>query len=462
MTASLLAVEFAVAAEGDSQTYRLRSARQVGRIDRVTTVLEVQGDEIGKLDPQEKSRERIAVSVSCRREYDEKTLELPRQSPLGRSPKSPNPQIPKSPLELPGQSPGWRAVRYYHEAAATVQEGQTVQKPLLRSDRHLICLEIAALQVTPFCPQGPLNLDELELVSAPGNSLALDELLPAGPVAVGQKWQASDQVMGVLLDLEAVTANSVEIVLKEVTPEIARLELEGRVEGTLYGAAHQIDLKAKCRFDRRTERIDWFAMRVKQTQDVGLVERGMDVTVLVQIKIAPQEASEPLADAALAGLPLRPTRALRMLQYESPAGGWRMLHDRSWFLIEHYRDLDVFRRVDAGRDLALCRISLLPNVEPGRRISLERFQADVQEALGKNFGQFLQADERVDSGGKRILRLVVKGTDGDVPARWHYYHLSDERGHQAALAFRIEQKRLEAFGAADEPLVASLRFVGKD
>ena len=56
----------------------------------------------------------------------------------------------------------------------------------------------------------------------------------------------------------------------------------------------------------------------------------------------------------------------------------------------------------------------------------------------------------------------AKETDGDVPARWHYYHLSDERGHQAALAFRIEQKRLEAFGAADEPLVASLRFVGKD
>ncbi|MGA2617340.1 MAG: hypothetical protein ABSF26_07005 [Thermoguttaceae bacterium] len=52
----------------------------------------------------------------------------------------------------------------------------------------------------------------------------------------------------------------------------------------------------------------------------------------------------------------------------------------------------------------------------------------------------------------------AKETDGDVPARWHYYHVSDEPGHQAALAFRIGQRRLEAFGAADEQFVGSLRF----
>ena len=123
-------------------------------------------------------------------------------------------------------------------------------------------------------------------MTAVGESLPLDQLLPDKPVKIGDTWKVSDDTIALLLGLEEITSNSVQMVLDEVTPEFARFELAGQVEGKLYGAGNQIGLTAKCRFDRRTGRIDWFAMRLKQSREIGVVEDGLDATVLVQTKIA--------------------------------------------------------------------------------------------------------------------------------------------------------------------------------
>ena len=125
------------------------------------------------------------------------------------------------------------------------------------------------------------------MLSAVGESLILDQLLPTNPVKIGDSWPVSDDTTAVLLALEDVTANSVRTTLKEVTPDFARFELEGRVEGKLYGAMNQISLKAKCRFDRHTQRIDWFAMGLQQKRDVGMVESGLDWTFQVRVKVTP-------------------------------------------------------------------------------------------------------------------------------------------------------------------------------
>ena len=86
------------------------------------------------------------------------------------------------------------------------------------------------------------------------------------------------------------------------------------MEGKLYGASSQIGVTAKCRFDRRTGRIDWFVMRVKQGREIGVVEDGLDATFLVQVKIARLEKSEKLSDAALADLPLKATEDLTLMR----------------------------------------------------------------------------------------------------------------------------------------------------
>ncbi len=216
------------AAESENdESFTLQSQRQVGQIDRVNIVLEASGDVLAKTASGD-ATERVAVSVSARRDYDEKMLSVGDAS-----------------------DKALRSVRYYNEAAANVKRGTSEQKPTLRDDRRLIGVEIVGGKATPFSPQGTLDIDELELVTAAGESLPVDQILPATPMKIGQKWKVANDTVALLLGLEQVTANSVEVVLKEVAPDVARMELEGQVEGKLYGAANQVSLKAKCRFDRR-------------------------------------------------------------------------------------------------------------------------------------------------------------------------------------------------------------------
>jgi hypothetical protein len=399
--------------------------------------LEANGNVLTKSGTDEKP-ERQEVSLACRRDYDEKTLQMPAET-----------------------EKTLRGVRYYHEASATGKKGLVVLNAALRPESRLVGVEIVGGKETLFSPKGTLNWDELDLVATVGESLSLDQLLPGKPVKIGESWKISDDTIALLLALEEITSNSVQMVLKEVTPEFARFELAGQVEGRLYGAGNQISLKAKCRFDRGTGRIDWFAMRLKQDRDIGLIEDGLDWTVLVQAKIVRLETSEKLSDAALADLGLKATDDLTLMRYLQSKGGCQLTHDRCWFVTGATREYDEFRRLDRGQDIGLCKISPQPQVAVSKLPTLEQFQGIVQKLLGDNFGEFLELSQAESPAHLRILRVKTKGRDNDVPVRWFYYLVSDPEGRQVTFTFRVEEKWLERFGRADEPLVHSLRFVEK-
>ena len=425
------------AAPDDTKTYTFASQRQVGHLDHVNIVLEASGDVLVKSDTGEKPN-REEVGISYRRDYEEKTLQLP------------------TPTEKT-----LRGVRYYREASVTGKKGSVELNPTLRPESRLVAVEIAGGKETLFSPAGPFNWDELELVATVGESLFLDQLLPEKPVKIGDQWSISNDTIALLLGLEEITSNSVQMALSEVTPEVARFELNGQVEGRLYGAGSQFSLKGKCRFDRRTGRIDWFAMRFKQSRDIGVVEDGYDATFLVQTKITRLETSEKLSDAALAELSLKATDALTLIRYLHSRGGCQLTHDRSWFLVGATRDYDEFHRLDRGQDLGLCRISPEPQVDVAKLPNLEQFKEIVQKSLGERLGEFLELSQAETPAHLRILRVRAKGKDEEVPVRWFYYLVSDPEGREVTFSFRVEEKRLESFGRADEQLVHSLRFVEK-
>ena len=45
-------------------------------------------------------------------------------------------------------------------------------------------------------------------------------------------------------------------------------------------------------------------------------------------------------------------------------------------------------------------------------VSLEEFQEDVRRALGKSFGEFVEAGQSVNAANYRVYRVVVHGTSG--------------------------------------------------
>ena len=438
MFISVLVAAFPLfAAPDDPSAYTFSSQRQVNDIDHVNVLLEASGDVLTKATTGEKP-ERLDVALTCRRDYDEKTLQIPTES-----------------------QKKLRSVRYYHQASASFRKGTITQNPALQPQNRIVGVEMVGSKAVLFSPAGPFDVDDLELVTTVGESLPLDQLLPGKPVKIGDLWRVPDQAVALLLALEEITSNSLQMTLNEVTADFARFELAGQVEGRLYGASSQLNLKAKCRFDRRTRRIDWFAMRIKQNREIGLVEEGLDWTVLVQIKISRLETSEKLSDAALANLNLNPTDDLTLVRYVATGGECQLTHDRCWFSTDRTREHDEFHRLDSGQDIALCKLSPQPQLSVSQLPTLEQFQGIVRKLLGEKLKEFLDLSQAESPARLRILRVRAKGTDNDLPVRWSFYLVSDPEGRQVTFSFRVEEKWLEQFGRADEQLVHSLRFVEK-
>ena len=420
-------------AEDAPATYLLQSGRQAGQIDRVVIVVKVAGE---RLERASNGVHRAPLSGVGNLSYDEKILEL-AATPAGHS----------------------RSIRYYDAAKAVFKVGDAGDQQTLRPERRLIGVDVEADKCTLFSPQGALTSDELDLIDVSDNSLLLDCLLPERPVAVGQKWEPADQDLRRILQLDEVRRSDVECVLKEVTPELARIVISGRLSGTVHGVPCQHELKAKCRFDRKRNRIDWLAMLIDDKRDISDVEPGLDVLTTVNICISPRGQSEWLTPRALAEAPLKPAAELCRLLCQPADAAWQLTHERCWHLVDSHRELAALRMMVNGADLAQCNVSSLPTIAPERLPTLEQFQEEVRTALGKSFGQFVEAAQFPSETSDRVYRVVVKGEYRDVPCQWYYYLVADRHGRQVALVFTVQEQNVEAFDKAGDRLVRGLRFL---
>jgi hypothetical protein len=418
-------------------TYTLRSSRAVGSVDHVEAAMDMGGELIESAAPKEGNPvQREKTSVQAILNYDEKTLEC-----------------------VSADAGPLRSIRCYQKAAATFHRGTSSEQRTLREERTTIGVLIEPPRVSHFSPAGPLTRNELELVDLFGNSLLLDRLLPEKAVSVGDTWKHSTSLVTALLGLDVVGQSDLQSTLVSVAQGAARVEISGHVEGAIEGATSTIDVKAKFRFQLDTGRITWFGMLVKVDNSIGPAESGLEGTARLQMTIVPGADAPRLSDAALKGLALKPTPELLQLGYESPAGGWRLLHDPRWFLVQDRKDLAILKLIDKGELLSQCKIASLPNPVPGKTITLEEFQEDVRKALGKNFKSFIEAGQRVNGADYQVSRVVAEGAEQELPIRWLYYLVADKSGRQVVFIFIVESRLLPRFSDADAALLAAVRLV---
>ena len=123
----------------------------------------------------------------------------------------------------------------------------------------------------------------------------------------------------------------------------------------------------------------------------------------------------------------------------------------------------MLKRIDQGVLAGQCNIASLPERDPDKLVSLEEFQEDVRQALGKSFGAFVEAKQIGRWAGHRVLRVVAQGV----------VHGKDDRGADpldllsrgrpprppgGADLHRSSRNELEQFADADRKIVQSLRF----
>ena len=353
-------------------------------------------------------------------------------------------------------------VRHVVQAAAAINGEVRPTAAVLRAEVALLVAQKRdrGWPVVVFSPAGPLTWSELEVVQGVGDPLALGDLLPETKVAPGDRWKVRDAAAKVMSGYDTITANNLEAMLESLDETKARIRLKGRVEGSAYGGRGAIGCDGFATFDRAAARLDRLDLNRVETRQAGPVEAGLDMKSTLIVSRHAADPPEALADAALAGVPLRASRESERLQITLPGGRSTMLADRNWHIFWEDSRTAILKCLDDGRVVAQCNLMAGPTAGKGRHQDPAQFRDDIRRALKERFVQFLGAGEvggRPDGGFR--YRVGVQGREGDFGVIWYYYLLASPAGEQLLATFTLALDHQKTFGESDLELVGSLRWL---
>jgi hypothetical protein len=138
--------------------------------------------------------------------------------------------------------------------------------------------------------------------------------------------------------------------------------------------------------------------------------------------------------------------------------GFRIQHDRNWFITSKLRESITMRCLDGSKLVAQCTFAVLPPKSAGRQTTLEEFQKDVAYSLGKSHGQLVSTKQWQNAHGHYCCAVVMRGIVEQVPVEWHHYLIARESGHRVSAAVTIEGSAVARVGGADQTLIDRLEL----
>ena len=355
-----------------------------------------------------------------------------------------------------------KVVRHVVQAAAAIN-GEI--RPTAATLRPEVALLVAQKRdrgwpVVVFSPAGPLTWSELELVQGVGDPLALADMLPEAPVAVGDRWKVRDAAAKVMSGYDTVMANTLEATLESADSARARIRLKGRVEGSAFGGIGVIGCEGFATFDREAGRLDHLDLNRVESRQAGPVEAGLDMKSTLTMRRQSSELPDALSDAALAGVSLAYSPERELLHLTAPGGRATLLADRDWHIFWEDSRMAILKRLDGPRVVAQCNLMVGPSAGKGRHQDTRQFQDDIRRGLKDRFVQFLGAGE-IDGppGGGFRYKVGVQGREGDLGVIWYYYLLASPSGGQLLATFTLAEEHLKVFGDGDVALIGTLRWL---
>lgn len=352
-----------------------------------------------------------------------------------------------------------RAVRRVVQAASAINGEVRPAAAVLRPEVALLVASPRAEEIEVFSPSGPLTRSELELVQGAGDPLALVDLLPEKPVKNGQSWPVGSLSARSLSAYDTLGDNGLKATLESADDRGAKFRLSGEVRGSVLGGEGQMTLAGSFHFDREAGRVDELTVERSEVRQPGPVEAGLEVKSTLTVTRRAVEPPAALADAALAGVSTEPDPARLALLLVAPNGKYSLEHDRQWHTYWDDTRQTVLKRLDKGRVVAQCNLTLGPNAGKGRHQDLEQFRDDLRRALGRRFGGFRgEGEVPGDPAGGFRYRVGVQGREGELPVLWYYYLVASPEGDQLLAAFTLAEDQAGPFGDQDVKLIGSLRW----
>ena len=310
-----------------------------------------------------------------------------------------------------------------------------------------------------FSPNGSLRGEQLLLVEdLPGNTLTMDRLLPNKEVRVGDTWKISDGVLRSFLSVDAVTESNEEAVLTAVADNMAMVEIVGDANGIYLGAATEMSIRAKYQFDLVAKRINWLGLLIEENRSLGHVGPGLNLVARLQVKISPIAAPQKLTDEFMTGALTQATEKFLMLKYDGGKGPWRFSHVRDWYVFQDEPTTTILRKLHQGELVAQCNIADMGKVDVKTMTTLPKFQKELSDGLGDNFGRIAAAEEIENRFGYKEFRVIIDGRVDDLDLRWIYSLLTDKDGQQSVIVFVVEAGMIEQFDNADRVLIDTYRM----
>lgn len=352
-----------------------------------------------------------------------------------------------------------RAIRYYREASAVLKVEDTGLAPKLAENRRLIVAENPGGRLSFAAAGGLLEREELDLIDVTGDSLALDSLLPNRVVGPDATWPADPTTMASILSMDSVAASEVQSTLDKFNHDFALVRIAGAVVGTADGSATEMEVRGVYLFDRKLRRVTRFNLAVKEKRSIGSATPGLDGVAKLRVNLKPLESSPHLLPATLVSLRSKGQLKLDTLRLEPEKQGYRLQHDRRWFVTRAGRESTVLRMVDRGDLIAQCTVTSLPPKSAGRQTTLEEFERDIRFALKENFGELVSSRQWTNSFGHHCFEVVIRGTTEEVPIEWHYYLVAPDSGNRVSLAVTIQGEMVSRLSAADRQLVNAVELL---
>jgi uncharacterized membrane protein len=349
--------------------------------------------------------------------------------------------------------------RYYHEAASTSKLNRSSQSTTLRDSVRQTIVRRESLPEMIYSPDDYFQRDELELLRLPVTSVSLEQLLPPDRVQVNSQYSLSREAMASVLNLSSVEVCEVSAKIVSITQQEARIQLGGKLDGSVDGVPTTIRVTGKLTFDRQAGACTWLAIGLHETRDIGVGEPGFDISATLKMVRQPLDAPVALDSPATPVDVTAPIPADRLyVELVSEQVGLTAMMDRRWRMISDVPGNAMMRMIDTDRSIAQCDLRPLATLAPGTQWTLEAFQLDVRKTLGEQLTNLLEAEESVSPAGLRVLRVVAQGSVQGIPIQWVMQHFSDDSGRRLLAVFTLEGHQAATFAGADAQLAATLRF----
>lgn len=349
--------------------------------------------------------------------------------------------------------------RHFHEAVGTSQLSRTEQKINLRESVDHVIARRDQLPETIYSDVDYLSHEEVDLLRTPIASTAIDRLIPEQVMKIGEKVAVNPSTLASVFNLSSVATTDVEVETMSVDAAEAKLQIRGKIDGSVSGVPTQLRIVGKLTLDRTAGAITWAAIAIHETREIGNAEPGFDVTATIRMVRKPLSGAEKLpAKPAKLAFDAPPPQDRLLVALSSDHVGAQGLVDRRWRVMKDLPGEAVLRMIDNDRSIAQLNLRPLPKLPEGEQLTLEAFEKDVRKTLGERFGEMLEASEGLTDGGLRMLRVVVGGRVEGVPIQWIMMHLSDDHRHRVLATWTMDSGNTSLLAGSDVQLAASMQL----